>query len=98
MNHGTQKSFLQHLKTRVPNYLIFSDPFLRNSLWSNYLLHLQPLDEHQSLALLDLVKEMEWSSVALISSMDSYGKTANNPNIKHLTFGNLKFPQIIIKK
>ncbi|XP_063675309.1 glutamate receptor ionotropic, kainate 2-like [Bolinopsis microptera] len=50
-----------------------TDPFLRNPLWSDFLLHMQPLDEHQSLALLDLAKDMGWNSVALISSMDSYG-------------------------
>ena len=50
-----------------------SDPFLRNELWSSFLLHLQPLDEYQSLALLDLADAMKWNSVALISSMDSYG-------------------------
>lgn len=52
-----------------------ADPFLRNPLWSSYLLHMQPLDNYQSEALLDLVKYMDWNSVALISSMDSYGKS-----------------------
>nr|AEX15551.1 ionotropic glutamate receptor-13 [Pleurobrachia bachei] len=50
-----------------------TDPFLRNPEWSKYMIHMQPLDEFQSKALLDLAKSMDWSSVALVSSMDSYG-------------------------
>ena len=66
------KSFCR-VDPKCTSHQIISDPFLRNPLWSDYLLHMQPLDEYQSLALLDLVKGMKWDSVALISSMDSYG-------------------------
>ena len=59
---------------QINNGLTFQDPFLRNELWSSFLLHLQPLDEFQCLAILDLADAMKWNSVALISSMDSYGE------------------------
>lgn len=72
-SHATIASYIL-TELRIPMITPTStDPFLRNPLWSSYLLHMQPLDNYQSEALLDLVKYMDWNSVALISSMDSYG-------------------------